>query len=174
MNKIHSSFKISASHFFQGFLGLSTLLISLTPPSGHNCKRKVNVQFVKAIYEWKMKEKKKKNPNQNDCSSVNMSNFFFLLSCLAIRSVTIHLFLHAMLNLWIILFGKVTLQSIIYFYSGHNIFIVCLTWNIQKLGKGDIPCLNCTRMALRNASLYLLACFLLGCSDIIKMFKVFL
>lgn len=165
MNKIHRPFKISASHFFQGFLGLSTLLISPTPPSGHNCKRKVNVQSVNAICEWKMKEGKKRN--QNDCSCVNMSIFFFLLSCLAIRSVTIHLFLHAMLNLWILLFGKVTLQSIIYFYSVHNIFIVCLTWNIQKLGKGEIPCLNCIRMALRNASLYLLACFLLGCSAIV-------
>lgn len=99
---------------------------------------------------------------------------FFPLSCLAIRSVTIHLFLHAMLNLWILLFGKVTLQSIIFFYSVRNIFNVCLTWNIQKLGKVEIPCLNCTRVAFRNAGLYLLVHFLLRCSAIIKMLKFFL
>lgn len=40
-----------ASHFFQVFLGLSTLLISLAPPLGKNCKRKANVQIVNVIYE---------------------------------------------------------------------------------------------------------------------------
>lgn len=141
-----------ASHFFQVFLGLSTLLISLAPPLGKNCKRKANVQIVNVIYEWKMKGKKGKN-NQKTTIQVLICPSFFPLPCLAIRSVTIHLFLHAMLNLWILLFGKVTFSSIIYFYSLHNSFTVCLTWNILKWGKGLFPCLCHIRMALRNPSL---------------------